>query len=186
MFSCAFFQWFFLGINSLRSLVFTLSLFSVLFLEGLGGLLLSPYVDAQYMCVGLFIHGFSGFSVCPLCNLHSTTCRWACFQLPSMSAPPSSGDSVAILTVAWGALNSLSNEIAVTVAHALQQSFIGAFCVENLTALPPVFSIVSGLATVATSSFSSSAGTSRLLPYSLPLPPPPTLAQHAWLSQLQL
>ena len=40
------FQCFVLEIVSLSSLVFTLSFFSVLFLEGLGGLLPSPYIDA--------------------------------------------------------------------------------------------------------------------------------------------
>ena len=101
---------------------------------------------------------------------------------PSMSAPPSSGDSVVILTVASGTSNSLSNEIAVAVAQAFQQSlpsFVAAFRAENLavpvssTALPPVSSIVSsvvssvvsGLAMVAASSLSSVAGTLRLPPF---------------------
>lgn len=89
------------------------------------------------------------------------------FPAPSTSAPPS-GDSVAILTVPSGALNLLSNEIAVTVAHVLHQSlptFVAAFRAENLTAPvpnaapPPVSSVVSSSAMVAASSLSSVAGT---------------------------
>ena len=59
------------------------------------------------------------------------------FPAPSTLAPPSSGDSVAVSTVASGTLNSLPNKIAVAVAQALQQSlptFIAAFRVENLAA----------------------------------------------------
>ena len=59
------------------------------------------------------------------------------FLAPSTSAPPSSGDSVAVSTVASGTSNSLPNEIAVAVAQALQQSlptFVAAFRAENLAA----------------------------------------------------
>ena len=41
---------------------------------------------------------------------------------PSMSAPPSSGYSVAVSAVALRPLTSLANKIAVDVVHALQQS----------------------------------------------------------------
>ena len=52
------------------------------------------------------------------------------FSTPSTSAPPSSGDSGAVSSVASGTSNSLSNEIAVAVAQAFQQSlpsFVAAF-----------------------------------------------------------
>ena len=78
--------------------------------------------------------------------------------LAHLSSPPSSGDSVAVSTVALGTSNLLSNEVAVTVAHTLQQSlptFVAAFHAENLTtpvssiAPAPLFGIVFSLAVVA-------------------------------------
>ena len=96
------------------------------------------------------------------------------FPAPYTLAPPSSGDSVAVSTVASGTSNSLPDEIAVAVAQALQQSlptFVAAFRAENLAApfssaaLPPVSSVISSLAMVAPSSLSSVTGTLRLLPF---------------------
>ena len=61
---------------------------------------------------------------------------------PSMSAPPFSGDSVAISAVASGPSTLFSNKIAVSVAHALHQSipsFVAAFRAENLTARFPAW-----------------------------------------------
>ena len=48
--------------------------------RSLFSILLSPYVVAKLACVGLFIHGFSSFSVCLLRVLHSTTGRRTCFR----------------------------------------------------------------------------------------------------------
>ena len=150
-----------------------------------GGLLLSSYVVAQSTCVGLFVHVFE-FLGMPTTRPTFNSLSVDLFPTPSTSAPPSSGDSVAVSTVASGTLNSLPNKIAVAVALALQQSlptFFAAFRVENLAApsssaaLPPVSSIVSSVissvvsrdvsssAMVAASSLSSVAGTLRLPPF---------------------
>ena len=120
-------------------------------------------------CVLARLSVFPSFSVCPLRDPRADL-----FPAPSMSAPPSSGDSMAISTVALGTSNSLPNKIAVAVAQALQQSlptFVVVFCVENLAApllsaaLPSVSSVVSSLAMVAASSLSSVAGKLRLQPF---------------------
>ena len=172
---------------------------------GFGGLLLSSYVVAQSTCVGSFVHVFEFLSM-PTMRPTFNSLSADLFPAPSTSAPPSSGDFVAISTVASGTSNSLPNEIAVAVAQALQQSlptFIGAFRVENLAtpfssaALPPVSSVVSSdvssvvssSAMVAASSLSSVAGTLRLPPFVSTFPTISStlaLAQPAWLGRLQL
>lgn len=125
------------------------------------------------MWVVPFICGFSSSSVWPQGDLCSTVCwQTDLFPAPSTSAPVASGDSVALSTVASGALNSLRNQITVTVAHMLQRSlptFVTAFCAENLvtpvSSAAPVSNIVSSSAMVAASSLSSNSGT--LLPGSV-------------------
>ena len=92
---------------------------------------------------------FKFFSLPTACSMLN---NWSADLLPapSISAPPFSGDSVVISAVASGPLTSLSNEIAVAVAHALHRfvpTFVATFRAENLTArfpawLFPVFSIV--------------------------------------------
>lgn len=113
-----------------------------------------------------FICGFSSSSVLPQGDLCSTICwQTDLFPAPSTSAPVASGDSVALSTVASGALNSLRNQITVTVAHMLQRSlptFVTAFCAENLvtpvSSAAPVSNIVSSSAMVVASSLSSNSG----------------------------
>ena len=83
-----------------------------------GGLLLSPYVVAQSTCVGSFVPGFEFLSM-PTTQPMFNSLSADLFPAPSTSASPSSGDSVAVSTVASGTSNSLSNEIVVAVAQAL-------------------------------------------------------------------
>ena len=165
-------------------LVLFLELLSVFPLD-LGAFLLSSNVVAQSTCVGSFARVFKFLSM-PTTQPTFNSLSADLFLAPSTSAPPSSGDSVAVSTVASGTLNSLPNEIAVAVAQALQQSlptFVTAFRAENLAApissvaLPPVSSVVSSIvssdvssvvsssAMVAASSLSSVAGMLRLLPF---------------------
>ena len=87
--------------------------FLVFFFGRLGYLLMSPFVVARFMCAGLFIHGFK------LLSMPTTPLMFNSLSVDRFVASPSSGDSVAISTVASGASNSLSNEIAVAVAQAL-------------------------------------------------------------------
>lgn len=76
------------------------------------------------MWVVPFICGFSSSSVLPQGDLCSTICwQTDLFPAPSTSAPVASGDSVALSTVASGALNSLCNQITVTVAHMLHSPY---------------------------------------------------------------
>ena len=103
---------------------------------GFGGLLLLSYIVAQSMCVGSFVRVFEFLSM-PTTQPTFNSLSVDLFPAPSTSAPPSSGNSMAISTIASGTLNSLPNKIAVAVAQALQQSlptFVVAVCVEN-----PVF-----------------------------------------------
>ena len=156
---------------------------------GFGGLLLSLYVVAQSMCVGSFVRVFEFLSM-PTTRPTFNSLSADLFPVSSTSAPPSSGASVAVSTVASGTLNSLPNEIVVAVAQALQQSlltFLAEFRAENhaalffSAALPPVSSVVSSdvssvvssdvssvvssSAMVAASSLSFVAGTLRLSPF---------------------
>ena len=143
------------------------------FFFGFGGLFLLSYVVAQSTCVGSFVHVLEFLSM-PTTRPTFNSLSADLFPAPSTLAPPSSGDSVAISTVASGASHSLPNEIVVTAAQALQQSlptFVTAFRAENLAALfssaalPPVSSVVSSSAMVSASSLSSVAGTLRLSPF---------------------
>ena len=163
--------------------------------------MLSPYIVAQPARVGWFVRGFSSFSVCLLRILRSTTGRQTCFWLllrrlflfqrflwPCFSAAASDP------------MISLSNEIAVTLAHALHQSgptFVAAYRAENLTArfpawLFPCFQrcfssavfqrcflrLFPALPWMLPACLSSAAGTLRLPPF-LCLPSPLFLSPQA-------
>ena len=107
--------------------------------------------DSSYCCNLCVLNITCGqiFTVLSIWGILSSTRQYVYYNrladllpAPSMSAPPFSGDSVAILAVASGPSTSFSNKIAVAVAHALHQSvpsFVAAFRTENLTACFPAW-----------------------------------------------
>ena len=116
VFSSPFYGPFFLNCSQLFFGVFLepLSVFSL----DLEAFLLSSCIVAQSTCVGSFIRVFEFHSM-PTTRPTFNSLSKDLFPAPFMSAPPSSGDSVAVSTVASGTSNSLPNEIVVAVAQAL-------------------------------------------------------------------
>ena len=116
VFSSPFYGPFFLNCSQLFFGVFLepLSVFSL----DLEAFLLSSYVVAQSTCVGSFVRVFE-FLRMPTTRPTFNSLSKDLFPAPSMSAPPSSGDSVAVSTVVSGTSNSHPNEIVVAVAQAL-------------------------------------------------------------------
>ena len=162
--------------------------------EGLTGVLLKMKIfEVMFTSYSKVLQTLQGefllWNLLFMVHVHKFILQSSCIvtdSIGTMSAPPSSGDSVAVSTVASGPSTLLSNEIAVTVARTLQQSFasfVTAFHAENLTTwfaawLLPLFpalfssvvssivvSVVSSSALDAASLLSSSAGTLRLPPF---------------------
>ena len=144
------------------------------FFFGFGGLLLSSYVVAQSTCVGSFVRDCE-FLIMLTMQPTFNSLSADLFPTPSTSAPPSSGDSMAVSTVALGTSNSLLNEVALlwpkrfnSPCQPSSQRFVQRISPPCYLVRPfePVSSVVvSSSAMVAASSLSSVAVTLRLPPF---------------------
>ena len=137
MFSLGFFfRHFFSGTVCLSSFAFTGVLFSVFSSEELEAFCCCLSC-CKFECVGLFVCGFSRFSVCLLRVLCSTTGRRTCFRLLHFL-----GIQWPFQQLLWARSTSPSNKMAVVMAQMLYQSvptFVAAFRADNLTARSPAW-----------------------------------------------
>ena len=99
---------------------------------------MSPYTVADWL-VWLVRLWFQVFLSMPTTSPTFTSLLADLFPAPFTSAPPSSGNLVAVSTVALGTSNSLSNEIAIAVTQVPQQSFPTFIAVFRMKISPPGF-----------------------------------------------
>ena len=175
------FQCLFLGILSLSSLVFSLSLFSV------------SWEDLEAFCYHRKLLPDTCVLACSSVAFQVFQCAHYATYVQQFVCRSVSKSSYVGSSISWG-FGGLEFTFRQHYGHCgpSASTLIIAFHARNLTTLvssmapPPVFSIVSSSAMVTTSSLSCHVGKLRLPPHSLPLPPSLALPQPTWLIQLQL